>query len=262
MAIIEDLGITVTCNVTGAPLTEYDDPEPDHDISKAPDAQTSFKYVEVLDDAEFSIHLSVNKPSEWLKRSHEHALGFLVSVDGEIVQLPLLFRSHFPIQGRWTTDVVGKYRVSEGSSTGLLCKLRFASLQTGKGMCFTKVSLLQANCLSRGREQDSGSERHGDSQTSWSHQGSRLAVEAHRPIRLQANERQPDGPSHRGESVEGKGRVTQDTVSQALPTFFGLLLIDIKIRRGPSRESAYRLQVDSCGQQPDSCVLLQVPIQG
>ncbi|EMR67008.1 hypothetical protein MGN70_000292 [Eutypa lata] len=63
MAILEDVpGIKVTIRVGGVNCTEYDDPDAEDEQTSC---STSSKYIESVDDSEFSIHWEVNSDYAW-----------------------------------------------------------------------------------------------------------------------------------------------------------------------------------------------------
>lgn len=85
MAIIEDLGLEVNVQVDGSATAEYPDEEPDdHGFNQT--TKTSHHYVESIDNAEFAIHVGLipglHIGQEWVDRSRDHRLSFLVAFDG------------------------------------------------------------------------------------------------------------------------------------------------------------------------------------
>jgi len=65
MAIIEDLGLSVTIEVNGTPLEEYNDAKPSEDSTVDQTVtKVCSKYVEAKDGAEYIVHCKAmpNKP--------------------------------------------------------------------------------------------------------------------------------------------------------------------------------------------------------
>ncbi|KAH8743527.1 hypothetical protein F5883DRAFT_722602 [Diaporthe sp. PMI_573] len=97
MAIIEELGLEVTVKVGGAAATEYEDPGPDVNDARTQMTQACHHYVESVDNAEFAIHVGLipgrNTAQEWIARSRNHGLSFLV-IDGGGVSSVTIHQHH------------------------------------------------------------------------------------------------------------------------------------------------------------------------
>lgn len=83
MAILEDLRAEVTVEVNGVTAVEYDAPF----SAEATDENDglvlrSQKYIESIDDAEFSIRIAAEDRMGWLKANSKHCYSFGVFVDG------------------------------------------------------------------------------------------------------------------------------------------------------------------------------------
>lgn len=126
MAIIEDLGLEVKVLVDGSATAEYKDEEPDeHAVSQT--IKTCHHYVESIDNAEFAIHAGLlpglHTGQEWIPRSRDHGLSFLVAFDGgPSVAAKMVYKHHTS-------------RLLEGISNRAnqtLSKFRFAPVSTGR----------------------------------------------------------------------------------------------------------------------------------
>ncbi|KAI1640149.1 hypothetical protein F4809DRAFT_591663 [Biscogniauxia mediterranea] len=83
MAILEEIpGIEVTVQVNGRNAIEYDDPHASEQESAA-DSPTSCKYIESIDDAEFSVSVVATGRYTW---RHHHALLATLYADGQRVR--------------------------------------------------------------------------------------------------------------------------------------------------------------------------------
>ena len=69
MAVLDEVpGIQVAVQINGRDAVEYDDPEPpSHDHATCP---ISSKYIECIDDAEFSIRCVANRDYNWGYKKH------------------------------------------------------------------------------------------------------------------------------------------------------------------------------------------------
>lgn len=125
MAIIQEVpGIKVTILVGGQEATEYDahdGPDP------PPHCPTSLKYVECVDEAEFSIKLEVDVHYAWGFRNHCLSLRTYVdgkSIAGRVVRSENVFPG-FP----WTKTVIGKRELDRESGLWFSRKLKFTGVQ-------------------------------------------------------------------------------------------------------------------------------------
>ncbi|POS76811.1 hypothetical protein DHEL01_v204782 [Diaporthe helianthi] len=87
MAIIEELGLEVKVQVDGSTAAEYEDREPNKDDRvRSQTTKVCHRYVEAVDNAEFSIDVGVipgyNTGREWIGMSQDHGLSFSVALDG------------------------------------------------------------------------------------------------------------------------------------------------------------------------------------
>ncbi|RYP70640.1 hypothetical protein DL771_005353 [Monosporascus sp. 5C6A] len=98
MAILEGLpGVKVTVRVEGKDCVEYEDPDAADIQSTCP---TASKYIESVDDAEFSIHFHVGSDYNWDYK--EHSLDVSVDVDNHHLADDL-------VDGETDWDVDGKH---------------------------------------------------------------------------------------------------------------------------------------------------------
>ena len=83
MAIDKDTGISVSVQVNGADLPEYEPPESvGHDNARP----VITKYIESFDDADFTICVIADIPYGWGRGElNESALSFRVALDGQKV---------------------------------------------------------------------------------------------------------------------------------------------------------------------------------
>lgn len=83
MAIIPDLGVSVTVHIDGAPTVEYEDTEPQLD-SKVDRTITRIcnRYIRSEKDRSYTIVCEVWPRHEWIKSKAGNELAFHVFVDG------------------------------------------------------------------------------------------------------------------------------------------------------------------------------------
>ncbi|KAI1074505.1 hypothetical protein F5B20DRAFT_563534 [Whalleya microplaca] len=83
MAILEDVpGVQVTVEINGQDVREYNDP--DASESGPADCPTSYKYIECIDDAEFSVKARISEDYEWGYK--DHSLATRLYVDGKFIR--------------------------------------------------------------------------------------------------------------------------------------------------------------------------------
>ncbi|KAI1373400.1 hypothetical protein F4677DRAFT_429524 [Hypoxylon crocopeplum] len=80
MAIIEDVpGVEVVVQIGGSDAVEYDDPNPsDQEQLGAAEHSTVSKYIECVDNAEFTVKARITGDYEWGYRDHELCVRFYV----------------------------------------------------------------------------------------------------------------------------------------------------------------------------------------
>ncbi|KAI1757403.1 hypothetical protein F4782DRAFT_478412 [Xylaria castorea] len=82
MAILDDVpGVEVTVRVAGNETVEYDPCEEErHSLAESATCPTVTKYIECIDEADFSIKIAASRRYAWGYRSH--CLRFVVYIDG------------------------------------------------------------------------------------------------------------------------------------------------------------------------------------
>ncbi|KAI1494819.1 hypothetical protein F5X96DRAFT_615538 [Biscogniauxia mediterranea] len=106
MAILEEIpGIEVTVQVNGRNAIEYDDPHASEQESAA-DSPTSCRYIESIDDAEFSVSVVATSRYTW---RHHHAFRATLYADGQRVGKKVMKESssdnRITIEGRHHFDM-------------------------------------------------------------------------------------------------------------------------------------------------------------
>ncbi|XXG97356.1 hypothetical protein Hte_003654 [Hypoxylon texense] len=125
MAVLEEiLGVTITVRVNGVDCVEYDDPEAS---DKQPTWPTSSKYIESPDDAEFSIHTTIDSNYDW--GDQNHVLSVLHTVDNTWIRDSLVKSSRLE-NGKYEYDVSGKLTCSGESGHWNIHKLKFCTVNT------------------------------------------------------------------------------------------------------------------------------------
>ncbi|KAI1121100.1 hypothetical protein F5Y10DRAFT_282747 [Nemania abortiva] len=125
MAVLDEVpGIEVTVQIDGQNITEYDDhhiSEPDADMN--PGCPVMSKYVEAIDDAEFSIKVAVDD-EVYAWENTEHRLRAQTTIDGRWVSGPLLKRGDEP-------RVIEGYKYYSEESQQWYCKkFKFSAIST------------------------------------------------------------------------------------------------------------------------------------
>ncbi|KAI1767066.1 hypothetical protein GGR53DRAFT_483821 [Hypoxylon sp. FL1150] len=123
MAVLQDQpGIVVTVRTNGMDCVEYDDPD-DSKLQLERPFPTAFKYVESLDDSEFTIHMKVDSSYDWSYK--KHSLKFMVYVDGKYVSGVILSRGICQ-EG----EVKGKGGFCATTQSWRTHKLKFSTVKT------------------------------------------------------------------------------------------------------------------------------------
>ncbi|GAP86541.1 hypothetical protein SAMD00023353_1900340 [Rosellinia necatrix] len=126
MAVLTEVpGIEVTVNVNGQRATEYADPhasKPSPEVN--PSCPVSSKYIESIDNAEFSISLAATNDNVFMWNNTEYRLRADVKVDTKWVSSSLLTRD----RGRRTVRGLKQY--SGESRQWHLRKLKFSPIGT------------------------------------------------------------------------------------------------------------------------------------
>jgi hypothetical protein len=132
MAVLNNLGLSVTIKVNGMPLDEYEDPRPFEDktvYTKAPSVCS--KYVEVKDGDEYSINMEALPKNRWISKSapSDHLLDMDVYIDGKHQQRKVLSWQTQDTQGGVSMDGVSQYQSSHHKS---IRRFKFSTLNTGE----------------------------------------------------------------------------------------------------------------------------------
>ncbi|KAB5585798.1 hypothetical protein GE09DRAFT_1180965 [Coniochaeta sp. 2T2.1] len=126
MAVIEDLGLSVTVHIDGADTVEYEDPEPSQD-KKFPEARVVSHYIQSEDDKEYQIHCQVLRQHSWLSEADGRVLSVHAYTDGH-------WRSGQIYDRRKSKDFVlsidGTMDTPPGASYSTLSKFKFDAVTT------------------------------------------------------------------------------------------------------------------------------------
>jgi len=135
MAVIDELGITVTVNTSDGPLPEFDDPGAGSEIP-AENNPTRFchKYVESVGGAEFYLQIVVRQGprTSYLRggaNDVNRLLGFYLDIDGKRVSSRMSSASALD-QGELNCKIEGR-RENNDSGGATLRKYMFAPINTG-----------------------------------------------------------------------------------------------------------------------------------
>ncbi|KAK8094629.1 hypothetical protein PG997_001314 [Apiospora hydei] len=129
MTINEDVpGIHAAVQINGVEVAEYEAPDAGDEDAPVP---TVTKYVECIDNANFTIRMGVNRAYEWGYRNH--ALSLQVYVDGHWV-IGKLFKSPMaPDAGFFPpaeTVIRGREEINPSTNEWVLRNFKFASVTT------------------------------------------------------------------------------------------------------------------------------------
>lgn len=127
MVVLEDLGLEVTIRIASCVAQEYPDQDGEAAESQfSPTTQTRHRYIESVDDAEFSIACNVQPGAVhgWLQGSLQRGLYFNIDIDGHDSLTYKLICSE-------STEVIGgvKHHAADGTT---LRRIRFAPVTTGQ----------------------------------------------------------------------------------------------------------------------------------
>ncbi|KAI1354523.1 hypothetical protein F5Y01DRAFT_311721 [Xylaria sp. FL0043] len=125
MAVLEEVpGVEVTVQVGGQDAVEYVDPHAsDSDLDDDLECPVVSRYIESIDDTEFSIKIAVdNDVYAW--KDVKHSLGATIEVDGRWVHEPLIE------PGTEMRVVEGTEEYSEESKQWYLRTLKFSAVNT------------------------------------------------------------------------------------------------------------------------------------
>lgn len=127
MAIIEDLGLTISIHIDGTPVPEYDDPEPCvDDIGDPAYTHVCNKYIEVKDNAEYAFHFSAIGEQKWLSQTSSHGFTFTFYVDGKAMASHVLKAVHQGVR------LINQGVISFENGQTVLRRYRFAAVNMGK----------------------------------------------------------------------------------------------------------------------------------
>lgn len=126
MAVLDKIpGIEVTVQINGQDVVEYDDPDASELDKSCP---TSSKYIESIDDAEFTIQYKVTNEYRWGYKKHR--LSFIPSVDGFPIS-GRLFSEDKPVSGCHIAQTTGATYTDAETRQTHLRKCRFSTISTG-----------------------------------------------------------------------------------------------------------------------------------
>lgn len=130
MAVLEGLpGVKVTVQINGRDLAEYDDPNAsEHEPARAGAYHTSTKYIECVDDAEFSMKALASKEYKWGYKGHCLSMDFYV--DGNLVSGRSI-REGDLVRGPVETVVYGKRTYCAKEKHWIRRNCRFSAITTG-----------------------------------------------------------------------------------------------------------------------------------
>ncbi len=133
MAIIDEFGLTAEVCVDDVPLAEHDDPDPDLDDENQ-ETVVCQRYVESVDDAEFTIRYELDKTSwtSWLRGAPDNLLTCAVYVDGVLARsLSLAGGPWGVVETKVRRTVQGRESYDTGTCTHLVEKFKFSNVSTG-----------------------------------------------------------------------------------------------------------------------------------
>ncbi|KAK5631835.1 hypothetical protein RRF57_007549 [Xylaria bambusicola] len=124
MAIIGEVpGIKVTVQVNGEDATEHIDPHASKsDVDDDPECPVISRYIESIDDAEFSITLAVDDDTYGWRDVYHDSVVAIVNVDGQVIVRPIIK----PRRGVWVVAGVDIY--SEESNQWYRKPLKFSAI--------------------------------------------------------------------------------------------------------------------------------------
>lgn len=128
MAILDEVpGIKVTVQVDGQDLTEFDDPHAaDSDFKVDYECPVVSKYIESIEDAEFSIKLAIDHDVyAWGRRFRSRCLIGHAEIDGSWIDSPIIHA------GDEDQVIDGLRSYSEASKEWYLRKLKFSMTSQG-----------------------------------------------------------------------------------------------------------------------------------
>ncbi|KAK8087104.1 hypothetical protein PG994_002078 [Apiospora phragmitis] len=130
MTVNEDVpSIHVAVQINGVDVTEYDAPDAGDDDASEP---TVTKYIECIDDANFTVRMGVNRSYEW--GYNNHALSFQVYVDGHWVIGKLFKNPMGPDAGFFPPPeesvIRGREEINPATGEWELRNFKFASVTT------------------------------------------------------------------------------------------------------------------------------------
>lgn len=134
MTINEDVpGVYVAVQINGADVAEYGAPDAGDDAPHP----TVTKYIECIDEANFTIRMGVNRAYEWGYRNH--ALSLQVYVDGHWV-IGKLFRNPMGLDQGFVVSpeqsiIRGREEINPSTNEWELRNFKFASVTTGMIYC-------------------------------------------------------------------------------------------------------------------------------
>ncbi|KAI0853864.1 hypothetical protein F5Y00DRAFT_269234 [Daldinia vernicosa] len=129
MAILEAVpGITVTVRINGVDCLEYDDPNVPE---QQPSRPTSSKYIESLDNTEFTLCLSINKDYDWNYKGH--CLVFTVRADSTWIQTHLIHKTHLT-NGYFESVIKGKPTFCNKTKSWFNHALKFSEVKVVEGV--------------------------------------------------------------------------------------------------------------------------------
>ncbi|KAJ9165032.1 hypothetical protein NKR19_g821 [Coniochaeta hoffmannii] len=129
MAIIEDLGLSVTIEVNGTPLEEYNDAKPSEDSTVDQTVtKVCSKYVEAKDGAEYVVHCKAMPNNTWISSSapKDHIFVFDVYVDGKLQRSKVLIWKRQTDHGGVSADGAAEYH----GPRKLIRRFSFSTIQT------------------------------------------------------------------------------------------------------------------------------------
>lgn len=129
MAILEDVpGIKVTIRVGGVNCTEYDDPDAEDEQTSC---STSSKYIESVDDSEFSIHWEVNSDYAWGPKPY--LLDADIYIDGHWLMGSVVSVARLSnIDGKCEVSNFGATRLCPETGSWVVRKPKFSAVKIGK----------------------------------------------------------------------------------------------------------------------------------
>ncbi|KAI1780837.1 hypothetical protein F4818DRAFT_18679 [Hypoxylon cercidicola] len=125
MAVLEvPPGIAVTVRINGVDCVEYDDPEAPKRQSVG-DIPVSCKYIESLDDSEFSVHLKLSGNNDRYCYKN-HGLAFSLSVDGLKVASTVFDKKSRHLEG----EMKGKQYFCPVTRSWRMHRFKFSTVKT------------------------------------------------------------------------------------------------------------------------------------